>query len=286
MEMQPLKGRVALVTGGSTGLGFGAAKKLIEEGAVVYITGRRQAELDRAVGELGSSATAIQADAANKADMLRVADTIKAAHGQLDVLFANAGGGHATPLEDLTEDQIDRELSVNVKGVVLTVQSLLPVLRDGASFVLNASITADMGLPGFAVYASTKAAVRSLARSWTTDLKHRKIRVNTISPGVVPAEGYSHVQKLSDDDIAAYAPRVAAEIPAGRVGTAEDIANALVFLASDSSKYITGIDLVVDGGMTRVYAGRNRAWARRNPRSATSSANSVARAPTGNEFGT
>jgi NAD(P)-dependent dehydrogenase (short-subunit alcohol dehydrogenase family) len=257
MEMQPLKGRVALVTGGSTGLGFGAAKKLIEEGAVVYITGRRQAELDRAVGELGSSATAIQADAANKADMLRVADTIKAAHGQLDVLFANAGGGHATPLEDLTEDQIDRELSVNVKGVVLTVQSLLPVLRDGASFVLNASITADMGLPGFAVYASTKAAVRSLARSWTTDLKHRKIRVNTISPGVVPAEGYSHVQKLSDDDIAAYAPRVAAEIPAGRVGTAEDIANALVFLASDSSKYITGIDLVVDGGVTRVYAGRN-----------------------------
>ncbi|MGJ7043336.1 NAD(P)-dependent dehydrogenase (short-subunit alcohol dehydrogenase family) [Shinella sp. BE166] len=257
MEMQSLKGRVALITGGSTGLGFGAAKKLIEEGAIVYITGRRQAELDRAVGELGSSASAIRADAASKADMLRVADTIKGAHGRLDILFANAGGGHATPLEELTEEQIDRELSVNIKGVVLTVQSLLPVLRDGASVVLNASITADMGLPGFAVYASTKAAVRSLARSWTTDLKHRRIRVNTISPGVVPTEGYSHVQKLSDDDIAAYATRVATEIPAGRVGTAEDIAGALVFLASDSSKYITGIDLVVDGGMTRVYAGRN-----------------------------
>lgn len=257
MEMQSLKGRVALITGGSTGLGFGAAKKLIEEGAIVYITGRRQAELDRAVGELGSSAAAIRADAASKADMLRVADTIKAVHGRLDILFANAGGGHATPLEELTEEQIDRELSVNIKGVVLTVQSLLPVLRDGASVVLNASITADMGLAGFAVYASTKAAIRSLARSWTTDLKHRRIRVNTISPGVVPTEGYSHVQKLSDDDIAAYATRVATEIPAGRVGTAEDIAGALVFLASDSSKYIMGIDLVVDGGMTRVYAGRN-----------------------------
>lgn len=238
MEMQSLKGRVALITGGSTGLGFGAAKKLIEEGAIVYITGRRQAELDRAVGELGSSAAAIRADAASKADMLRVADTIKAVHGRLDILFANAGGGHATPLEELTEEQIDRELSVNIKGVVLTVQSLLPVLRDGASVVLNASITADMGLAGFAVYASTKTAIRSLARSWTTDLKHRRIRVNTISPGVVPTEGYSHVQKLSDDDIAAYATRVATEIPAGRVGTAEDIAGALVFLASDSSKYI------------------------------------------------
>ena len=257
METKSLKGRVALVTGGSTGLGFGAAKKLIEEGAFVYITGRRQAELDRAVGELGTSASAIQADAASKADMLRVTNSIKAAHGQLDILFANAGGGHATPLEELTEEQIDRELSVNIKGVVLTVQSLLPVLSNGASVVLNASITADMGLPGFAVYASTKAAVRSLARSWTTDLKHRKIRVNTISPGVVPTEGYSHVQKLSDDDIAAYAKRVASEIPAGRVGTADDIADALIFLASDASKYITGIDLVVDGGMTRVYAGRN-----------------------------
>lgn len=257
MEAQSLKGRVALVTGGSTGLGFGAAKKLIEEGATVYITGRRQAELDRAVSDLGASATAIQADASSKPDMLRVAETIKTAHGQLDILFANAGGGYATPLEELTEEQIDRELSVNVKGVILTVQSLLPVLRDGASIVLNASITADMGLPGFAVYASTKAAVRSLARSWTTDLKHRKIRVNTISPGVVPTEGYSHVQKLSEDDITDYATRVAAEIPAGRVGTAEDIADALIFLVSDASRYITGIDLVVDGGMTRVYAGRN-----------------------------
>ncbi|MFJ1256637.1 SDR family oxidoreductase [Cupriavidus sp. CuC1] len=257
MNTQILKGRVALVTGGTTGLGFGATKRLIKQGAFVYITGRRQNALDEAVAKLGSSVTAIQADATSKSDMLRVAETIKAEHGQLDILFANAGGGHATPLEQLTEEQIDSELSINIKGVVLTMQSMLDVLRDGASVVLNASITADMGLPGFAVYAATKAAVRSLARSWTTDLKRRNIRVNTISPGVVPTEGYSSEQKMSDEDIAAYIERVSTEIPAGRVGTAEDIADALVFLASDASSYIRGIDLVVDGGMTRVYAGRN-----------------------------
>jgi NAD(P)-dependent dehydrogenase (short-subunit alcohol dehydrogenase family) len=148
MENQILKGRVALVTGGSTGIGFGAVRCLIEQGAVVYITGRRQSQLDEAAARLGASAKAIQADATRKADMLRVAETIKAAQGQLDILFANAGAGHATPLEQLTEEQIDSELSINVKGVILTMQSMLGVLRDGASVVLNASITADMGLPG------------------------------------------------------------------------------------------------------------------------------------------
>jgi NAD(P)-dependent dehydrogenase (short-subunit alcohol dehydrogenase family) len=140
---------------------------------------------------------------------------------------------------------------------VLTVQSVLPILSEGASIILNASITADMGLPGFAVYAATKAAVRSLARSWTTDLKDRKIRVNSVSPGVVPTEGYRTEQKMSEADVAGYAERVAHEIPAGRVGTSEEIGDAVVFLASDASRYITGIDLVVDGGMTRVYAGKN-----------------------------
>lgn len=257
MTTQMLQGRVALVTGGSTGLGFGAAQRLIEQGAIVYITGRRQDVLAAAVKTLGEGAFGIQADVTSKPDMLRVADTIKAAHGQLDILFANAGGGHATPLEELTEEQIDSELSINVKGVVLTVQSTLGVLRDGASVVLNASITADMGLQGFAVYAATKAAVRSLARSWTTDLKHRDIRVNTISPGVVPTEGYGKEQKMSGRDIADYVGRVSKEIPAGRVGTPQDIGDALVFLASDASSYIRGIDLIVDGGMTRVYAGKN-----------------------------
>jgi len=257
MQKYSLEGRIALVTGGTTGLGFGSAKRLIEEGVTVYITGRRKNVLEAAAEKLGPSAIAIQADVTNKSDMLHVAETIKSAHGHLDILFANAGGGHATPLEELTEEQIDSELGTNIKGVVLTVQSMLGVLKDGASIVLNASITADMGLPGFAVYASSKAAVRSLARSWTTDLKVREIRVNSISPGVVPTEGYGHEQKLSDDQVAAYVERVAHEIPMGRVGTAEDIGDALVFLASDASRYITGTDLVVDGGMTRVYAGQN-----------------------------
>ena len=202
METQILKERVALVTGGTTGLGFGAAKRLIEEGAFVYITGRRQSVLDLAAGKLGASACAIQADVTSKSDMLRVAETIRTAHGHLDIVFANAGGGHATPIDKLTEEQIDSELSINIKGVVLTVQSVLGILCDGASVILNASITADMGLPGFAVYAATKAAVRSLARSWTTDLKARRIRVNSISPGVVPTEGYSTEQKMSDEEIA------------------------------------------------------------------------------------
>ena len=257
MIPQTLQGRVALVTGGTTGIGFGSAKRLIEHGATVYITGRRQEVLDTAVARLGEGAHGIQADASVKADMQRVADTIKAAHGELDILFANAGGGHATPLEDLTEEQIDSELSINIKGVVLTMQTMLGVLRDGASVVLNASITADMGLPGFAVYAATKAAVRSLARSWTTDLKHRDIRVNTISPGVVPTEGYGKEQKMTEQQVADYVQRVSTEIPAGRVGSTQDIGDALVFLASDASAYIRGIDLVVDGGMTRVYAGKN-----------------------------
>jgi NAD(P)-dependent dehydrogenase (short-subunit alcohol dehydrogenase family) len=257
MNTQILKGRVALITGGSKGIGFAAAERLIEEGAFVYITGRGQEALDKAVAKLGSSAVAIQADAASKADMLAVADRIKAERGGLDILFANAGLGHATPFPELTEEQMDREINVNFKGVVLTVQSMLGVLNDGASVVLNGSITADMGLPGFGVYAATKAAVRSLARSWTSDLKDRDIRVNTISPGVVPTEGYSEEQKMSQSDIDAYVERVSKEIPAGRVGTSREIGDALVFLASDQSKYVRGIDLVVDGGMTQVYAGKN-----------------------------
>jgi NAD(P)-dependent dehydrogenase (short-subunit alcohol dehydrogenase family) len=257
MENGQLQGRVALVTGGTTGLRYGAAERLIEEGAFVYITGRRQSVLNEAATKLGASAKGLQADATSRSDMRRVAEVIKAEHGQLDIVFANAGGGHATPLEELTEEQIDSELSINVKGVVLTVQSVLGILKDGASIVLNASITADMGLPGFAVYAATKAAVRSLARSWTTDLKGRKIRVNSISPGVVPTEGYSREQKMTEKEISDYVERVSTEIPLKRVGTAEDIGDALVLLASDSSRYITGIDLIVDGGMTRVYAGKN-----------------------------
>lgn len=255
MEIHVRKGRVALVTGGSTGIGFGSAKRLIEEGAVVYITGRRKEQLEDAAARLGPAAVAVQADATSKVDMLRVADTIMAGHGRLDILFANAGSGRSTPFEELTEEQIDRELAVNLKGVILTVQGMLGVLVDGASAVLNASITADMGLPGFGVYAATKAAVRSLARSWTSDLRSRGIRFNTISPGTIPTEAYATEQGMSAKEVAAYAKRAAKEIPAGHAGTPEDIGNALVFLSSDAGKWICGIDLVVDGGMTRIYQG-------------------------------
>ncbi|CAX22040.1 Short-chain dehydrogenase/reductase SDR [Methylorubrum extorquens DM4] len=244
------------MTGGSTGIGFGSAKRLIEEGAVVYITGRRKEQLEDAAARLGRAAVAVQADATSKADMLRVADTIMAGHGQLDILFANAGSGRPTPFEELTEEQIDRELAVNLKGVILTVQGMLSVLVDGASVVLNASITADMGLPGFGVYAATKAAVRSLARSWTSDLRSRGIRVNTISPGTIPTEAYATEQGMSQEEVEAYARRAAKEIPAGHFGTPDAIGNALVFLSSDAGKWIRGIDLVIDGGMTRIYQGR------------------------------
>jgi NAD(P)-dependent dehydrogenase (short-subunit alcohol dehydrogenase family) len=257
MNTQSLQGRVALITGGSKGIGFGAAERLVEQGAFVYITGRGKEAIDKAVAALGRSAVGIKADAGSKAEMLGVAERIKAERGGLDILFANAGLGHATPLPELTEEQIDLEINVNFKGVILTVQSMLGVLNDGASIVLNASITADMGLAGFGVYAATKAAVRSLARSWTTDLKNRDIRVNTISPGVVPTEGYGEEQKMSQIEIDAYVERVSKETPAGRVGTSREMADALVFLVSDQSKYIRGIDLIVDGGMTRVYAGKN-----------------------------
>ena len=257
MDTQLLKGKVALVTGGSSGIGFGTAKRLMEEGAFVYITGRRKEVLEQAAAKLGNGVKAVQADISNKDDMLRLANIIKEEKGGLDIIFANAGGGKAIPFEEATEADYRRTFDVNVWGTYLTVQTLLPILRDGASIILNASITAYMGLPGFGLYAATKAAVRSFARSWTTDLKSRGIRVNAVSPGVIPTEGYEVVQGMSTADVQAYADRVSSEIPLGRVGTSEELGDAVVFLTSDLSKYITGIELTVDGGMTQVYAGKN-----------------------------
>jgi NAD(P)-dependent dehydrogenase (short-subunit alcohol dehydrogenase family) len=257
LQSKTLEGRVALVTGGSAGIGFGAAKRLSEAGAFVYIVSRRQEQIEQAAARLGTLVRGIAVDVTKKDDLERLAETIQKEHGGLDIIFANAGGGKPIAFEELTGEDIDHLLGVNIKGVIFTVQTMLPILKDGASVILNASITADMGLPGFAVYAATKAAVRSLARSWTTDLKHRGIRVNSISPGVVPTEGYRTEQKMTEEQVTDYAQRVTSEIPVGRVGTPEDIGDAVVFLASDASSFITGIDLVVDGGQTRVYAGKN-----------------------------
>lgn len=257
MKADTLKGKVALVTGGNSGIGFGAAKCLIEAGAFVYITGRKNPQLENALQQLGSNARAIQADVTIKKEMEQVASIIKEEKGSLDIIFANAGGGKPIPLEETTEDFFDRTFAVNVKGVLFTVQTMLPILNDGSSIILNASITADMGLPGFGIYAATKAAVRSLARSWTTDLKDRKIRVNAVSPGVVPTEGYMTEQGMTEQQVKEYTDRVSHEIPVGRVGTSEEIGNAVVFLASDAASFITGVELTVDGGQTMVYAGKN-----------------------------
>lgn len=257
MGTQVLKGKVALVTGGNSGIGFGAAKSLIQAGAFVYITARRQQQLHQAITELGQNARAIQADVTNKKEMEDVAAIIRTEKGTLDIVFANAGGGNPVPLEQVTEEYFDKTFNVNVKGVLFTVQAMLPILNEGSSIILNASITADMGLAGFGIYAATKAAVRSLAKSWTTDLKDKKIRVNAVSPGVVPTEGYRTEQGMSEQQVQDYVERVSTEIPVGRVGTGQDIGNAVVFLASDQSSFITGIELTVDGGQTMVYAGKN-----------------------------
>jgi NAD(P)-dependent dehydrogenase (short-subunit alcohol dehydrogenase family) len=257
MEPKILTGKVALVTGGNSGIGFGAAQSLIEAGAYVYITGRRQEQLDNSLARLGSNARAIRADVTSKQAMEEVAAIIKSEKGQLDIVFANAGGGSPLPLDELTEEYIDKTLSVNIKGVVFTVQTMLPVLKDGSSIILNASITPHMGLAGFEIYAGAKAAVRSFARSWTTELKDRKIRVNAISPGSVPTEGYQTEQGMTEEQVKEYAQRVSTEIPVGRVGTVEEIGKAVVFLASEASSFITGIELTVDGGQTMVYAGHN-----------------------------
>jgi NAD(P)-dependent dehydrogenase (short-subunit alcohol dehydrogenase family) len=253
-----MKGRVALVTGATSGLGFASAKRLIEEGAFVYFTGLHQESVDAAANELGTSAKGICADSGKKSEMERVAKAIVDGHGKLDFLLVNAGRlAHMMPLAELTEHEMDRTLDTNFKGVIFTVQAMLDVLHYGASIVLTSSVTVDMGLTGFSHYAGTKAAARAFAKAWTTELKDRNIRVNSISPGIVPTEGFHTEQGMSKEDIGKYSDSVGKEIPAGRVGVPDDIANAVLFLASDASTYIRGIDLVVDGGLTRVYAGKN-----------------------------
>ncbi|MFJ6003424.1 SDR family NAD(P)-dependent oxidoreductase [Arthrobacter sp. NPDC092385] len=251
-----LDGKIALVTGAGTGIGRGTAHRLAEEGAFVYVTGRNLEPLQAVAADIGERARAVRADVTDKDDLEQLANLIRDEHGGLDIVFANAGGGHPIPLAEITTEDLDRQFGVNVKGVLFTVQAMLPLLRDGSSIIINTSITADMGLADFSLYAATKAAVRSFTKSWTTDLKHRRIRVNGVSPGVVPTEAYTTELGMTDAQVQEYIDRVTPEVPAGRVGSAEDIGDAVVFLASDASNYITGVDLVVDGGMTAVYAGK------------------------------
>ncbi|MBD2520310.1 SDR family oxidoreductase [Nostoc sp. FACHB-973] len=249
--MRKLEGKIALVTGGNSGIGLATAKQFVAEGAYVYITGRRQVELDAAVEAIGKNVTAVQSDVSNLADLDRLFATIKQEQGHLDIIFANAGGGQIAPLGAITEKQFDKTFNINVKGLLFTVQKALPLLPEGASIVLNASTTSIKGTPAFSVYSATKAAVRSFARNWILDLKERKIRVNAISPGVVPTPGYN-LMGLSEEQVQGFVASQADNIPLGRVGAPDEIAKAVVFLASNDSSFVNGIELFVDGGMAQI----------------------------------
>jgi NAD(P)-dependent dehydrogenase (short-subunit alcohol dehydrogenase family) len=247
-----LAAKIAVITGGSSGIGLATAKHFVNEGAYVFITGRRQAELDAAVAEIGQNVTGIQGDISNLADIDRLYATVKQQKGKLDIVFANAGTGEFAPLGQITEQHFDKTFNVNVKGLLFTVQKSLPLLQAGSSIILNASIVASKGMPAFSVYSATKAAVRSFARTWSVDLKDRHIRVNTISPGVVPTPAYNNVLGMTEEQVDQFVQSSLPNIPSGRAGTADEIAKAVVFLASDDSSYVNGIELFVDGGLAQI----------------------------------
>ena len=249
---QRLTGKIALVTGGTSGLGLATAKRFVSEGATVVVTGRRQPELDAAVKELGGNALGVHGDVSVLSDLDRLYATIREVYGRLDVLFANAGGGTFLPLGEITEEQFDKYFGINVKGTLFTAQKALPLMAAGGSIVLNGSMVSVKGVPGFSVYAATKAALRSFARTWAVDLKGKNIRVNVISPGVVVTPAYKSELGLSDEQIKQFEAQGAAAAPLGRSGTPDEIAKAVVFLASDDSSYITGADLFVDGGAAQI----------------------------------
>jgi len=246
-----LHDKIALVTGGSSGIGFAAAQRFVAEGAHVFITGRRQAELDAAVKRMGSNVTGVLGDVSKLEDLDRLYATVGKQKGRLDVLFANAGGGSLMPLGHITEEHFDKTFGTNVRGLLFTVQKALPLMPKGSSIVLNASMTSIKGMPAFSVYSATKAAVRSFARGWSVDLKDRGIRVNAISPGVVPTAGYD-LLGLTKEQVQGFVDAQAQSIPLGRVGTTEEIARAVVFLACEDSSYVNGVELFVDGGLGQV----------------------------------
>ena len=250
--MEKFAGKVVVVTGGSTGIGLASAQRFVQEGAYVFITGRRQAELDAAVKTIGRNVTGVQGDVANPADLDRLYETVKREKGSFDVLFANAGIFEFLPLGQITDDHFDRQFAVNVKGLLNTVQKALPVLKDNASIILNASVAATKGMAGASVYSATKAAVRSFARTWTMDLKSRGIRVNVVSPGPVLTEGFHNMLGNDKAQAEAMVGSMLPQIPMGRVGTPDEVAKAVSFLASDDSGWITGMDLTVDGGMSHI----------------------------------
>jgi NAD(P)-dependent dehydrogenase (short-subunit alcohol dehydrogenase family) len=244
--MGKLDGRVAVITAATSGMALATAKLFVEEGAYVFITGRRQQHLDDAVKSIGRNVTAIQGDAGNMADLDRLFETVKSEKDHIDILFASAGYGEFNvPIGSITEENYDKTFDTNVKGTLFTVQKALPLLRDGASVIMNGSIAGSKGFPGFSVYNASKAAVRSFARTWTNDLKARKIRVNTLSPGPIDTPAFDGVAPEVKEGFASI-------VPLGRLGRSEEIATAALFLASDDSSFVTGIELFVDGGTAQV----------------------------------
>ena len=249
--MTKLSGKVAVVTGGSSGIGLAIARRFVEEGAQVVITGRRQGELDKARAALGANVTAVRGDVSEEGDLDVLYAAVRASHGRIDILVANAGANELKPLAEATTEHFDRLFGVNVRATFFTVQKALPLLADGASVVLVASAMHGKGLPGYSVYSATKAAVRSFARTWAAELKGRRIRVNSLSPGGVETPllvGADATKEEADQLLALYG----SWIPLGRVGQPEEIAGAALFLASSDGSYLTGSDVVADGGFTQV----------------------------------
>jgi NAD(P)-dependent dehydrogenase (short-subunit alcohol dehydrogenase family) len=249
--MGKLEGKIALVTGGNSGIGLATAKQFVNEGAYVFITGRREQELSAALSEIGKNVTGVQGDVSNLSDLDRLFAQIKAEKGRLDILFANAGIAKYGRLGEISEELFDSIFDINVKGVLFTVQKALPLMPDGASIILNASVVGSKGLSSNSVYSATKAAIRSFARTWTTDLKERRIRVNAISAGTIDTPGLNDLLASSEAG-QERVKMVTNSIPLGRFGRPDEIAKAVVFLASDESSYVTGTELFVDGGFAQV----------------------------------
>jgi len=248
--MGRLEGKIAVVTGANSGIGLATAKRFVAEGAHVYITGRRQAELDEAAEQLGSHVTPVQGDISRLEDLDRLFETVRAGHGRIDVLFANAGLGQLEPLGQITEASFDLTFGVNVKGTVFTVQKALPLMKSGGSIILTGSTTGSVGTPAFSVYSATKAAIRNLARSWVLDLKGTGIRVNVLSPGATDTPGLHGVAEAGGGD--AVYEALLAQTPAGRIADPADVAAVALFLASDDSLAMTGSEVFADGGLAQV----------------------------------
>jgi NAD(P)-dependent dehydrogenase (short-subunit alcohol dehydrogenase family) len=242
--MGKLQGKVAIITGGTSGIGLATAKLFVREGAHVFITGRRQKEVDEAVKVIGSNVTGVQGDVAKLADLNRLYDTVKV-KGRIDIVFANAGVSEFAPLGAITEEHFDKLFNINVKGTLFTVQMALSLLNDGGSIILTGSVAGVKGTPAYGVYGATKAAIRLFVRTWTVELKDRHIRSNIVSPGPIdtPAVGQLPAEAIA---------RIAATVPMGRMGEPDEIAKAALFLASDDSSFVTGIELFVDGGRAQI----------------------------------